>query len=581
MPLFAFDRSFFLGVISRVDTRKVIIRVEDDDDLRKARVGRLLAVKGDGPVEIWLVGIVDRVLRTTASGALPEDGNSGTPVAEDNKDDPDKDYQVNTVLSTLVGTVKWDANNGKNIFSRSIAQIPGIDAESYVLNDRHLETFMNILSSEGNKEQSLEFGRYVIAENAVAYLDGNRLFQRHAALLGSTGSGKSWTVASILERAAVLPSSNLIVFDLHGEYRELSYARHLRIPGPEDLGKTSNVLLYLPYWLLNAEEMQAMFIDRSEFSAYNQVMAFQDAVIRQKKDTLASLKKQDVLAAFTLDSPIPFSIDAVANELNNLNDEMEQGARGLKQGKFFGQFSRLLVRLRSKLNDRRYGFLFRAPQAEHTYESMAAIARKLMGYREKNARIKVIDFSEVPSEILPVIVGLVARMVYEVQFWTDHSERHPVAMVCDEAHQYLPKTLGANPNEQRAIEAFEKIAKEGRKYGVSLFIVSQRPSDVSTTVLSQCNNIIALRLTNVDDQNTVRKMMPESLESLLEMLPVMDIGEALVVGDAVLLPSTIRVNKPKEKPLSATFDFWSKWQETTVEPDLARSVENMRRQGRS
>jgi uncharacterized protein len=587
MPLFSFDMAgkagsaYFLGVIARVDTRKISIHVEEDDDLRKARVGRLLAVKGDGPVEIWLIGLINRVLRTTASGTLPEDGNDDASVDEDIKGDPDKDYQVNTVLSTMVGTVRWDAKNGKYIFSRSIAQIPGIDANCYVLNDKHLETFMNILSSEGNKEQSLEFGRYVIDESAIAYLDGNKLFQRHAALLGSTGSGKSWTVASILERAAVLPSSNLIVFDLHGEYRELSYARHLRVPGPEDLGKTTNELLYLPYWLLNAEEMQAMFIDRSEFSAHNQVMAFQDAVIRQKKITLENLKKKDVLAAFTLDSPIPFSIDDVTNELFSLNEEMESGARGLKQGKFFGQFSRLLVRLRSKLNDRRYGFLFKAPSVEHTYESMAVIASKLMGYKNENSKIKVIDFSEVPSEILPVIVGLVARIIYEVQFWTDHDKRQPVAMVCDEAHQYLPKSFNLNPNEQRAIEAFEKIAKEGRKYGVSLFIVSQRPSDVSITVLSQCNNIIALRLTNADDQNTVRKMMPESLESLLEMLPVMDIGEALVAGDAVLLPSKIKVNIPKEKPLSATVDFWSKWREKTIEPDLVRSVENMRKQGRS
>jgi DNA helicase HerA-like ATPase len=587
MSLFSFDLNcksddaYYLGVVIRVDTRKISIHVAEDANLRKARVGRLVAVKGDGPVEIWLIGIIDRVLRTTASGVLPEDDDDGAVVAEGIKDDRDKDTQVNTVQSTLVGTVKWNASEGITTFSRSIAQIPGIDANCYVLNDKHLETFMNILSSEGNKEQSLEFGRYVIDESAIAYLDGNKLFQRHAALLGSTGSGKSWTVASILERAAVLPSSNLIVFDLHGEYRKLSYARHLRVPGPEDLGKATNELLYLPYWLLNAEEMQAMFIDRSEFSAHNQVMAFQDAVIRQKKITLENLKKKDVLAAFTLDSPIPFSIDDVTNELNNLNDEMDQGARGLKQGKFFGQFSRLLVRLRSKLNDRRYGFLFKAPSAEHTYESMAVIASKLMGYQEINSRIKVIDFSEVPSEILPVIVGLVARLIYEVQFWTDHDKRQPVAMVCDEAHQYLPKSFNLNPNEQRAIEAFEKIAKEGRKYGVSLFIVSQRPSDVSITVLSQCNNIIALRLTNADDQNTVRKMMPESLESLLEMLPVMDIGEALVVGDAVLLPSTIKVNEPTEKPLSATIDFWSKWREKTIEPDLVRSVENMRKQGRS
>ncbi|MBN1579038.1 MAG: ATP-binding protein [Chitinispirillaceae bacterium] len=581
MSIFEFDDSSFLGKIRAVDTRKITIHVDKDDDLKKAIVGRLVAVKVDGPVDVWLIGIIDKILKTVTSGNNPDKNNVDSAENNDEQKETHEEYPVNTVFSTLIGTVRWNASGGGRSFSRSLAQIPGIDADCYVLKDKHLESFMNILSSEGGKEQSLEFGRYVIDNKAIAYLDGNKLFQRHAALLGSTGSGKSWTVASILERAAVLPSSNLIVFDLHGEYSKLSYARHLRIPGPEDLGKSTNELLYLPYWLLNAEEMQAMFIDRSEFSAHNQVMAFQDAVIRQKKKTLEDLKKKEILEAFTLDSPVPFSIENVFKEINDLNDEMEQGARGLKQGKFYGQFSRLLVRLRSKMNDRRYGFLFMAPLEEHSYESMALTAKKLMDYQGENARIKVIDFSEVPAEILPVIVGLVARLIYEIQFWTNHDNRRPVALACDEAHQYLPKASNDNPNERRAIEVFEKIAKEGRKYGVSLFIVSQRPSDVSPTVLSQCNNVIALRLTNADDQNTVRKMMPESLESLLEMLPIMDIGEALVVGDAVLLPSRIYVNTPKEEPLSATIDFWTKWRETTIEPDLAHSVENMRKQGRN
>ena len=440
---------------------------------------------------------------------------------------------------------------------------------------------MKVISSTGDNNQALELGTYTMDESAIAYIDGDKLFQRHAALLGSTGSGKSWTVTSILESASKLPSSNLVVFDLHGEYKELSYARQLRIPGPEELGNRTDELLYLPYWLLNADEIQAMFIDRSEFSAHNQVMVFQDSVIKEKKETLTKLGKQDILAAFTIDSPIPFSLENVLQNLSNLNEEMEQGARGLKQGAFYGQFSRLLTRIRSKLSDKRYGFLFQAPKSEHQYEAMSVIADKLMNYNGVNSQIKVIDFSEVPSDILPIIVGLVARMIYQIQFWTDRDKRKPLAFVCDEAHLYLPKKEGQNPAEKRALEAFEKIAKEGRKYGVSLLIVSQRPSDVSSTILSQCNNVIALRLTNSDDQNTVKKLMPESLESLLEVLPIMDIGEALVVGDAVLLPSRIKVNPPKEKPLSATIDFWTEWSKSADDPDLIAAVENMRRQGRN
>ena len=139
------------------------------------------------------------------------------------------------------------------------------------------------------------------------------------------------SVSSIYAQAGKLPSSNLIVCDLHGEYRKLGYARHLRIPGPEELGSSDHSLLFLPYWLLNAEELQAMFIDRSEFSAHNQVMAFQDTVVAEKRSVLESLGKNEVLNAFTLDSPVPFDIEKVLNELKRLNEEMVQGSRGEKQ----------------------------------------------------------------------------------------------------------------------------------------------------------------------------------------------------------------------------------------------------------
>ena len=573
MAVFKFDKSYELGTVREVDTRKVSILVKNDEDLKKARVGQLVAVELSGASETWLVAIIDKVIRFVGQQDFDIDNSEKKP-------DEDQETVVNTVKLILVGTISWNAVKEKPVFTRSISQVPGITDKCFVLLGKQLETFMSVLSESGKGTYSLELGTYVIDDTAKAFLDGNKFFQRHAALLGSTGSGKSWTVASILEQAAQLPTVNLIVFDLHGEYRKLSYARHLRIPGHEELGASIDELLYLPYWLLNAEEMQAMFIDRSEFSAHNQVMAFQDAVIAGKKETLEKLGKKEVLSAFTLDSPVPFPLDKVIETLKNRNEEMVQGVRGLKQGQLFGQFSRLLTRLNSKLSDKRYGFLFSAPDSEHEYNSMAKMISKLMDYSTKKAQIKIIDFSEVPADILPVIVGLVARIIYQVQFWTDQDKRHPLAIVCDEAHIYLPEKTGKNPVERRAIESLEKIAKEGRKYGVALTIVSQRPSDVSTTILSQCNNVIALRLTNGADRSTVNKLMPESLESLLDVLPIMDVGEALVVGDSVLLPSRIKINEPKEKPLSATIDFWSEWMKKIEKPDFDKSVENMRKQRR-
>lgn len=576
MALFTFnDDSYILGNIREVDTRKVTILVNSDKDLRKARVGQLVTVQLSGATECWLIGMIDKVIKAVVAQPLTLE------VQEDDADEIDafEDSVVNTVKITLMGGARWDAIDQKYKFSRSLDHVPEIDSTCYILKDAHLEEFMRVISECGNGEESLELGSYKLNENARAYVDGNKLFQRHAALLGSTGSGKSWTVASILERSSRLPSSNLVVFDLHGEYKELSYAKQLRIPGPDEVDIDDASLLFLPYWLLNSEEIQSLFVDRSEFSAHNQVVVVQDAITEQKKTFLQANGRADLLQSFTLDSPIPYSLNDVIGKLKYLNEEKVDGSRGPKNGPFNGEFSRLLVRMASRLNDRRYGFLFNSPDKYNQYDSLSMIAEKLMEFGEQKQSIKVIDFSEVPADILPVIIGLVARIIYQVQFWTDPKSRRPVAFVCDEAHLYLPRKEG-NPVERRAVEAFEKIAKEGRKYGVALMIVSQRPSDVSATILSQCNNIISLRLTNADDQATVRKLLPESLESLLEALPIMDVGEAMVVGDSVLLPSRIKIDPPTEKPLSATIDFWSRWQENVTNADFTLAVENMRRQNR-
>ncbi len=579
MALFTFnDDSYILGNIREVDTRKVTILVNTDKDLRKARVGQLVAVQLSGATECWLIGMIDKVIKAVVA-PLP-----ALEVQEDEADEIDafEDIVINTVKITLMGGARWDAIEQKYKFSRSLDHVPEIDSTCYVLKDAHLEEFMRVISECGDGEHSLELGSYKLNENARAYVDGNKLFQRHAALLGSTGSGKSWTVASILERSSKLPSSNLVVFDLHGEYKELSYAKQLRIPGPDEVDTDDDSLLFLPYWLLNSEEIQSLFVDRSEFSAHNQVVIVQDAITEQKKAFLQTNGRSDLLQAFTLDSPIPYSLDNVIGKLRFLNEERIPGAQAGKEknGPFNGEFSRLLVRMASRLQDRRYGFLFNSQDKYNQYGSLSMIAETLMGFGNQKKNIKVIDFSEVPADILPVIIGLVARIIYQVQFWTNPESRRPVAFVCDEAHLYLPRKEG-NPVERRAVEAFEKIAKEGRKYGVALMIVSQRPSDVSTTILSQCNNIISLRLTNADDQATVRKLLPESLESLLEALPIMDVGEAMVVGDSVLLPSRIKIDPPTETPLSATIDFWSRWQENVTNTDFALAVENMRRQNRT
>ena len=198
--------------------------------------------------------------------------------------------------------------------------------------------------------------------------------------------------------------------------------------------------------------------------------------------------------------------------------------------------------------------------------------------------IKVIDFSEVPSDVLPVMVSLISRLVFQIQYWvTSGDDRYPLLLVCDEAHLYLPNVGGAGLGvlERKAVETFERIAKEGRKYGVGLFVVSQRPSDVNTTILSQCNNVIALRLTNERDKAVVRGLLPDSLGEILNSLAGLEIGEALAVGDATLLPSRIKLNRPKYPPKSSTINFWTKWCEEQPKNALLQAVESLRKQTRN
>ena len=192
--------------------------------------------------------------------------------------------------------------------------------------------------------------------------------------------------------------------------------------------------------------------------------------------------------------------------------------------------------------------------------------------------IKIVDFSEVPSDVLPLMVSLLARIVFTTAQWTPASDRHPIAVMCDEAHLYLPDQSNASAADAVALDIFERIAKEGRKYGVGLVIISQRPSEVNRTVLSQCNNVIAMRLSNGDDQNVIKRLLPDSLGSFGDLLPVLDIGEALVVGDASLLPTRIRVAEPRHKPDSQTIGFWDRWNDPEPIDVTAQSVRAWRRQ---
>jgi len=559
-----------LGTVESVDTATVVVRVESDDKLRELQVNHLVLVQSPKTNQ-RLIGLVAKIIRK----ATDEDASvvTANPI-----------LSSNIVKVILIGTHFDKDGDRSNVFKRTLSTVPTINAECVVISGDRLKRFMQSVSSspEGKTATALEIGKYSLDEEAVAYLNGNKLFQRHSVIVGSTGSGKSWCVAHILEQVASLKSADAILFDIHGEYEPLKGANFVRfkVAGPMDISKDG--IIFLPYWLLTYEEMLSLMLDRSDSNAPNQAMMFANTVSNGKQSFLTDNGKQDLASVITLDSPIPYSLDNLLTELTAKDEEMVPGARQgtEKQGAYNGKLTRFIQRLKSKQDDKRLNFMFSKDTLLLKYEYLADLCKKLMNPANNGkGGVKIIDFSEVPSDILPLIVSLLARLIFSVQQWTETEKRHPIAIFCDEAHLYIPANTN-NSIDGASLQNFERIAKEGRKYGVGLIVISQRPAEVNRTVLSQSNNFIAMRLTNADDQAVVKRLLPDSLGDFAETLPILDIGEALIVGDACLLPSRVKVTEPKLRPQSATIDFWDMWSSESNVSDINKAVESLRKQSK-
>ncbi|OGP51601.1 MAG: ATPase [Deltaproteobacteria bacterium RBG_13_43_22] len=575
MPIFDYSNEESIGSVYSVDTGTVLVSVSNLDALRKLQVNHLIVLRSSRAGQ-HLIGLINKIMRKALVGVSEN---------EDGEVQDDRVMVENIVRISLIGTLLDAVGTDQNVFRRTLETVPEIDAPCFVLSGEKLTGFMRAISTQIIEGQEpLSLGKYTLDEEANAWIDGNRFFQRHAVVVGSTGSGKSWTVARILEQVAGLPNASALLFDIHGEYAPLigDGISHLRVAGPGDLDGARTLddgVIFLPYWLLTYEEMLAMLLDRSDQNAPNQAMIFNREVLNSKRTYLESAGKDEILANFTIDSPVPYALGDVVDRLQELDVEMVAGAKTEKQGPFHGKLTRFVQRLQSKICDRRLGFLFSAGDDAMRYEWLEELATVLLGSTtvRKKGGVKIIDFSEVPSDILPLIIGLVARLVFSVQQWTEKEQRHPVALLCDEAHLYIPEMHETGVLEA-GLRSFERIAKEGRKYGVGLTVISQRPAEVNRTVLSQCNNFVAMRLTNAEDQAVIRRLLPDTLGGFTDLLPILDIGEALVVGDAAMLPSRIRIDEPNNRPSSATVAFWDRWAAEAIENGIPAAVEALRKQ---
>ena len=475
------------------------------------------------------------------------------------------------------------------------------------------EDLLTRIYSGGDNHNKLSFGHLSQDNEIEVHLDGDLFFSKHIGVVGSTGSGKSTAVAAILQegikasaaqqKAGTLNNSHILVFDLHGEYKSAFPAA--RVLGAQDFK--------LPYWLMNSEELEEMFVESNEYNSHNQISQFRNAVILNKISQNPKIPPEHI----SYDSPLYFSLDEVHNYLANLNSEVigkepkenkpklacgtlvtnreesyfkakhtfvestRSTGKKASNGPFHGEFERFLMRLSAKQNDSRLNFLL-APTDEKGEEFKSAdlktILELILGYgKEEDTNVTILDLSGVPFEVLSIVVSLVCRLVFSFCFHfkkelPENSTEVPFLLVLEEAHNYVSKAEGAKYNSVR--KAVERIAKEGRKYGVSLMIVSQRPSEISETIFSQCNNFVVMRLTNPTDQGYIKRLLPDNVGGLTDSLSTLEQREALLLGDAFALPSIVKIKTITDLPRSADVKFmteWRKdWQSITFEEIIKR-----------
>lgn len=407
-------------------------------------------------------------------------------------------------------------------------------------------------------------------------VNGNKFFNKHIAIIGSTGSGKSNALAKIIQKARDskntgydgLNNSHVVIFDIHSEYRTA-------FPGASYL--TINNLI-IPYWLLNSEELEDLFIESNEEQSHNQISVLKQSIIENKK--LYFSGPADEKEKLHYDSPVFFNISEVIDSIKKSNSEMVPGtgATGYKQGPLYGKLTNFITRLENKVQDVRLEFMF----GNGTHEtSLEKTLKQFLSYNDDNkSNITIIDLSGIPFEVLSITVSLISRILFDFSYYCkkidiDMTNKVPLLVVFEEAHKYAPKDNLSKYNASK--NSIERIAKEGRKYGVTLVILSQRPSEISETIFSQCNNFIAMRLTNPDDQNFVKRLLPDSLGSLTETLPSLQAGEAILTGDSVPIPSLVRIDECTEKPSSNDIEYFKEWKKEWVCLDFQKIVDNWKK----
>lgn len=458
-------------------------------------------------------------------------------------------------------------------FERGISQYPAINDQVHLVVEEDLARIYGTAETG-----QVTIGRLSGAESIPVRVDLDKLVTRHSAVLGSTGAGKSTTVTSLLRSLSVgqgensgFPSARVLLIDIHGEYgRALcEVAKVFRVNPLENEER-----LYVPYWALNLDDLLTFLLGKTEEKA---LTAIQERIRRAKSTVAVQQHYPGVdINSLTSDSPLPFSLKSlwfqlidpeIKTWLENTQQNSAQTAPGDAhtltapsyplpgQGNtspFANKTNVLSVRrqldqLRSRLLDRQYDFMLHPGPWEPDLEGVPQndLAQLLESWLGHDRPITVLDLSGVPSSILMRLIGGILNITYEALFWSrempEGGRSRPLLVVMEEAHRYLGRE-----DSSLARDAVQRIVKEGRKFGLGAMIVSQRPSEIDETILSQCGTFFSLRLSNASDRSKVQAALPDSLSGIVDSLPVLRTGEAVITGEAAKLPVRCRITLPEE-----------------------------------
>ena len=456
----------------------------------------------------------------------------------------------------------------KGGFNRGVAHFPTTGAELHLVTGATLALLFSKYSAADFK-----VGKLSSFDSVDVFIDPDAFFGRHAAILGQSGSGKSWSVTSFIQSTlSAMPNAHIIILDLHGEYGTKDWDPSTKPPFPA--GKVRCIKasdLEVPYWLLTYEELIELLIDDDDPNASVQIAFLRGSLLELKREANEHLN----IGHITVDSPIYFAMEDLLERFKNANETTSDF--GKTKTALTGKFDQLLVKLHSRLNDTRYDFLFK-PQKRTSSESLAGLLRDFVGLGDENAKVTVLDLSSVPFDIHPTVTAQIGRLAFEFNYWNPKCREFPLFLVAEEAHSYIPR-VGAG-GHQGTRRSFERIAKAGRKYAVGLCVVSQRPNELSETVLAQCSTFVCLRITNPDDQEYVRALVPDAARGILEALSSLAQGEAIATGEGVPMPVRFRVTMPDPPPNAQDIEYAGMWAKGPEDTDVEHIVDCWRRQRR-